>query len=679
MTSIDPRKAIFSLNTFAAAMLALYIGFSIGLPRPYWAMTTAYITAQPLSGAVRSKAVYRVIGTLLGAAAAVELVPNLVDSPELLSLCLALWVGFCLFVSLLDRTPRAYLFMLSGYTAAIVGFPSVSAPGAIFDVAVSRVEEICLGIICASLTHSLIFPRSVAAALTGRIDRLLSDASSRVRQALTIPGAANADRNRQRLAADATEVHLLSTHLPFDTAHIRPTTRAIRTLRDRVSVLLPLATAVEDRLEALGHPLEPRLQQLVAEINAFAAVAPGLEVSSLEADRLIQACQDLQPELDAHSGWPILLKASLLRRLAELIDALQDCRDLRAAVRDPTVRLPKRLDHLVRTRTRRPLHLDYGLALLSGAAAVLAIVLCCLVWIGGAWIEGAAAAAMVAIVCSFFATQDDPSLGIFGFLIYFTGALPLAALYLFAILPSIDGFPLLVLSLALVLLPLGYLIAHPALAGRMMAFFFGFAATVSLTESYSADFASFANVNLVQTVGFLVAIFITRLVRTVGADWMAWRILRFGWRDLARLAQTDAPLDPMVWTSQMLDRLGLLMPRLARAAADEELTATDALNDLRIGLNLVELQLARPVVGPDADRAIGGLLETLSGHFRGLASGRSVRASDELLRHLDLAIGEVTASPAKLEARASAIALTGLRRNLFPDATAYRSALEGVP
>ena len=156
---------LFSLNSFAAAMLALYIGFALGLPRPYWAMTTAYIVSQPLSGAVRSKALYRVLGTILGASAAVVLVPNLVNAPWLLSLALSLWVGGCLAVSLLDRTPRSYLLMLAGYTAAIIGFPSVSQPGAIFDVAVSRVIEIFLGILCAKLLHRLVFPLPVVAVL----------------------------------------------------------------------------------------------------------------------------------------------------------------------------------------------------------------------------------------------------------------------------------------------------------------------------------------------------------------------------------------------------------------------------------------------------------------------------------------------------------------------------------
>ena len=79
MVSKLDRSALFSLNSFAAAMLALYIGFALGLPRPYWAMTTAYIVSQPLSGAVRSKAVYRVLGTLLGGAVSVALVPALVN------------------------------------------------------------------------------------------------------------------------------------------------------------------------------------------------------------------------------------------------------------------------------------------------------------------------------------------------------------------------------------------------------------------------------------------------------------------------------------------------------------------------------------------------------------------------------------------------------------------------
>ena len=111
-----PSRAelLFSAKSFAAAMLALYLALSIGLPRPFWAMLTAYVVSSPLSGAVRSKAVYRVGGTLLGSMATVLMVPGLANSPELLTLALACWVGLCLYISLHDRTPRSYVFMLAG-------------------------------------------------------------------------------------------------------------------------------------------------------------------------------------------------------------------------------------------------------------------------------------------------------------------------------------------------------------------------------------------------------------------------------------------------------------------------------------------------------------------------------------------------------------------------------------
>ena len=129
---------IFALKTFAASMLALVIALAMDLPRPYWAMATVYITSQPLAGATSSKAFFRVMGTLVGATMTVALVPNLVNAPELLCLAIALWVGLCLYLSLLDGTPRSYVFMLAGYTVALIGFPSVSEPGAIFDTAVAR-------------------------------------------------------------------------------------------------------------------------------------------------------------------------------------------------------------------------------------------------------------------------------------------------------------------------------------------------------------------------------------------------------------------------------------------------------------------------------------------------------------------------------------------------------------
>ncbi len=118
-------------------MLALWIAMYLGLPRPYWAMGSVYIVAHPLSGATRSKALYRVLGTLLGAAAGVAMVPPLVNSPPLLMAAVAIWVACLLYVALLHRTPRSYAFMLAAYTLPLA-LPSVDSPMGVFDLAVAR-------------------------------------------------------------------------------------------------------------------------------------------------------------------------------------------------------------------------------------------------------------------------------------------------------------------------------------------------------------------------------------------------------------------------------------------------------------------------------------------------------------------------------------------------------------
>src|SRR6516165_5463489 len=171
------RDWIFSAKTFAGAMLALWIALRMGLDRPYWAMATAYIVAQPLTGAMRSKAAYRFYGTMLGATATLVLIPNLVDAPVLLIAGLSLWVGGCIYFAVLDRTPRSYVFLLAGYSAALIGYPLVDTPGTVWDVVLSRVEEIALGIVCTTVIGSVVLPIPLGPALTSRLDNWIQNAA----------------------------------------------------------------------------------------------------------------------------------------------------------------------------------------------------------------------------------------------------------------------------------------------------------------------------------------------------------------------------------------------------------------------------------------------------------------------------------------------------------------------
>ncbi len=244
------RPIIFSVNCYIATILTMFVAFSLDLKSPGWAMTTVYLTSQPLSGPMRAKAFYRAIGTFVGAAAMVAIVPNLVDAPELTTLAIMLWVALCVFVSLLDRTPRSYMFVLSGYTAALIGFPSVLAPGTVFDTAVSRVEEITLGVVCAAVVHSVIFPRSAFSAFELKLRNAIADTRRWLADGLIQQGTAETEMERRRIAADISELYVLGTSLRFDTAPHRPDIGTIRAFDRQIVALLPLVSAIEDRLTA---------------------------------------------------------------------------------------------------------------------------------------------------------------------------------------------------------------------------------------------------------------------------------------------------------------------------------------------------------------------------------------------------------------------------------------------
>jgi len=672
------RETIFSLKSYLSAIMALYLAYSIGLPRPFWAMTTAYVVAQPWSGAVRSKALYRLVGTFIGSAATVYMVPRLSNSPVIMTGAMVLWVGACLYMSVLDRTPRSYLFMLAGYTAAMIGFPSVTDPSLVFDTALARVEEISLGIVCATLIHSIVLPRGLAPALTLQLDKAVRDARNWMHDTLSGKNAEQRDKDRRVLANDITQLRLLSTHVPFDTSNLRWTAGAVRAMQDQISALTPAVSAVEDRMRALqagGRALPEPVAALLRDISEW--INAGAQASHETAVRLRAAVTRLTPGIDSRSSWRDALLASLMTRLRELIDTYDEClalrRDIRAGLQGAPLRAPVRASRSARD-PNSALHRDHGMALLSALAAGVAISVCCAFWIGTAWSNGATAALMAAIFSCFFASQDNPVPGIMQFLTYTVYSIPLSALYLLGIMPAIHSFEMLALSMLPTAFVLGIFIARPASAGKAMAMLFGFLGTMALQDTNTADVVSFIDTQVAQCMGVATAAIIAAIFRTVSADWSARRIQAANWKELATLASSPRAPSRHTYTARMLDRIGLLQPRLALAKRPDDLVAADALKDLRVGRDITELQRARRHL-PMADPTIQPVLDSLAQFFRIRSSERAHDKPPEFLTQIDRALASVAATPQGPTARDRAVvALVGIRRAFFPDAPDYQPA-----
>jgi uncharacterized membrane protein YccC len=189
----------------------------------------------------------------------------------------------------------------------------------------------------------------------------------------------------------------------------------------------------------------------------------------------------------------------------------------------------------------------------------------------------------------------------------------------------------------------------------------------------SVDIPSFLNSNVAEVIGITVAVLVTRLLRSVGADWSARRIRRATWRELGALsAASHEPADEDAYAIRMLDRISLLAPRLAGSQADERDDVADgALRDLRVGTDIIALQRLRRVAGAGSAQFAARLLTDVSRLFRERAKSEDARGSPRLLAQIDDALGAVldTREPSSADERRVAItALVGLRRNLFPDA-----------
>jgi uncharacterized membrane protein YccC len=656
------RDWLFSIKTFAGAMLALWAALYLDLDRPYWAMATAYIVAQPSAGALRSKAAYRFGGTFIGAVATIIFVPNLVNAPELLVAALALWVAGCIYLALLDRTPRSYLFLLSGYTVALIGLPAVDTPGLIWDVVLARVEEISLGILCTTAVGTLILPVPLGPALAQRIDVLLREAAQASQALLSgLPDNPAARAARRRLAAETVEIGGLAAFLAYDVSAQAAAAPSVILLRERLILLQAVLSGIADRIGALRDTggLRSELRSLLDRVSAWLTTRDALVAS---APALHEAIAALEPPEDDAMDWNDVILSGLLMRLHELTDLCHDIASLRHQLDTGNPALPALA---LPAATRPARHQDHAMAAYSGAAAALTIGLVSAFWIATAWPEGSLAASLAAVASSFFASQDDPVPNLVKFTYGVVIAVIVAAIYLFAILPRAHDFEMLVLALSPFYLLLGVLIAQPRLAPAAGPVAFISATLMALSASYAADFATFANGALASVGGLVGAAIVLRVVRSVGANWAAQRLLRANRRDIARAAARAGGADRRAFAALMLDRLGEAIPRIAASAEGAEAAAGKALAEIRVGINVVDVQSAAAVAPPAQQAALRDVLAGVAARFGG-AGGEDAR----LLAAIDGAITASCAVPPK-QRRQALLALGGLRRALFRDAPPY--------
>ncbi|WP_202023609.1 FUSC family protein [Klebsiella quasipneumoniae] len=601
----DGQALMYAAKSFAAAMLAYYLALSIGLQRPSWAIITVYIVSQTSAGASLSRSVYRLVGTVVGAAATVIIVPTFVNQPILCSVMLALWIAGSLCLSLLERTPRGYAFLLAGYTASLIGFPAVSAPGTIFDLAVTRVEEIAIGILCAGLIHRFVLPVRIAGRFNSTLAQTLATARQRI--ADTLAGKPVATETL-RLALSLQFLQGINHHLPWDDGLSVPHRQARKAIHDRLARLLIVNGELYDRLQRCGQPPDD-LQALLAEAEAW-LTGPQAARTAPSADELLSRCERLSVRYAADAQtMDEALRLSLARHLAEAIRLLQQSERLAKAVyRRRSPALPPDAG----AAKGYVFHRDPLSALRTSFGAFVIILSGCLIWIGSAWPDGGTAVSILGVCCSLFASFDAPAAQLVKYLIGCVWGVLFSLLYSFVLLPQVNEFALLAAVLAPVYLLAGSLQARPATTFMAMGITLTLPILCELGASYRGDFATAINTALALFIAVGYAAFGMRLLQTVQADTAIRRLLTLCRRDIRRAARGRLAHNAHRWTNLMIDRTALLLPRLPQSGPAAGQLLDKMLRDIRTGLAVIHLRRRYQQADSASAAAVQTLLDALS-------------------------------------------------------------------
>jgi uncharacterized membrane protein YccC len=638
MNAFDSRGIAFAIKTTAAALAAILVALWFDLPNPGWAGLTVFLTSQPLggaSGAVVGKAFYRVLGTLLAVAGILFVIPAFNGAPELLVGALAAWVALWLYVSLLDRSPRGYTFLLAAYTLPLVGMPLANNPANLFNQTVWRAEEIVLGGFFAIVVHTLFAPRTVKPVLVARAQAAVRDAQSWIRKGLGPRPVAEAERRaRERVAAELAELRTLAEHLRFEPGVTGRDIAAVAALEGRLVALLPLLDGVEDRLAAIrASHVRPVERELVTGVR---------------------------------------------ERLAELREAWNDARTLLAHLESDAGVPDERTRRLIADASGRALHVDRGLAALSGLAAAVAVVIAGgLCWVLG-WDLGTVTIGIAAAGSSLFAFLDDPRPALRVLLLGSLLAVPVAALYVFGVLPALDGPAQLAVALAPLFFVTALYVSTPAFGVAAIGFALISQTLISVQSVQTGDFTSFTATAIGSILGTVIALAVMSTIRIVSAETGVRRLLRAAWRDLAAIADGTSGLSRAAWVSRMLDRVGLLLPRMAGATGVMHARAARAVHDLRLGANMVELRDATVAATPEVRKAVQGALAQIGLHFRQRLARPDAEPAPAVRESLERAIAALREAGSGSPRVQGLAAATGLRLGLFPPAAAPAAADDGA-
>ncbi|GAA5587247.1 p-hydroxybenzoic acid efflux pump subunit AaeB [Acinetobacter calcoaceticus] len=560
---------IFATKTFIAGMLALFVSFELDLINPMWSIGTVLIIANPYSGMVSSKCVYRVVGTIGGAVIALTLTPHLINTPWLFTVVLSLWVGFALYVSLLDRTPRSYAFMLAGYSTAMIVFNAITYIDQynIFDIALARVIEISIGVISSAVVSATILPMHIGSAIKQRVIKTLKDTENLFANLLIADPQQNNTQLLATITRDTTDIHALAVHLSYEKGELHGMTKPLQEMLHQISMVVANLVALSERIKQLQElrfieTHAEKLQQLSAHVVQF------LEQKDLIIDEnILQLPDEFESDfaslMESASTHQQVLVAAMKMDVRHFISNVLAVKVLWQRIQQGNKEIPANITPMT---TKYPsLHRDHGVAIRGGISAVLITFIVTGVWIISGWKAGFMMAQMGAVTACILTALDNPVPVLRIFIWGSIASAVLVFVYAFGIFPHVTTF----WELGLVLLPM-FLFAVSMMANQMlmpvgMVLGINTMMGLNLHNAYSMDAVSYLDGSFAMILGVLVSLVVIDVVRAMSPDTSASRILALHYRAMRQAIYLPYGLDFKVHLRSMLDRIGILNSKMVQS------------------------------------------------------------------------------------------------------------------
>ncbi|MEH2566070.1 putative membrane protein YccC [Bradyrhizobium sp. AZCC 2289] len=636
---------LFGLRLWAAVCLALYVAFWLELDNAYWAGTSAAIVCQPSLGASLRKASFRLIGTVVGAVAIVVLTACFPQSRIGFLVGLAVWGAACGFVATILRNFASYGAALAGFTAVVIASDLLGATGGVngeaFTLAVTRVSEICIGIVCAGIVLAgTDFGRA-----RGRLSAQFSALSAEVIAGLsgTLAGlggeetrSARRDLIRRVIALDPVIDEAIG-----ETSDLRYRLWGLQAGVGGLFAALSGWRTVANHLELL--PIDQREREADVVLRSLPwelRLAPGQrEATRLTADppRLRRACAAAVRALvalPADTPSLRLLADGTAEALIGISRALNAMMLLTASEQGvPQARV---------VQLRVP---DWLPALVNATRVFIVISVVELFWLATAWPSGALAVTWSAIfVITFSPAADQAYASAKSRLVGISLAVALAAIVKFAVLPGSETFVSLGIAIGLVLIPAGALSTLPWQAAMFGAIASWFIPLVAPENQITYDTQQFYNSALAIVAGAGAATLAFRLLPPLSPELRTHRLLALSLRDLRRLTTGPIPWTANEWEGRAYSRLSAL-PEQAEPLQRAQLMAA-----LSVGTEIIRLRRIAHRFDQDAE------LDTA---FDALARGDSSVATERLAR-LDQRLAAMPGRGARvrLRARSSILAMS---------------------